>query len=31
LYNKGLEGANDYVQKYQETMSEMYDTLGEIQ
>ena len=31
LYNKGLEGANDYVQKYQETMSEMYDTLKEIQ
>ena len=31
LYNKGLEGANNYVQKYQETMSEMYDTLKEIQ
>jgi hypothetical protein len=30
LYNKGLEGANNYVQKYQETMSEMYDTLKEI-
>ena len=30
LYNKGLEGANDYVQKYQETMQEMYDTLTEI-
>ena len=31
LYNKGLDGANNYAQKYQETMSEMYDTLGEIQ
>ena len=31
LYNKGLEGANDYVQKYQETMQEMYDTITEIQ
>lgn len=31
LYNKGLEGANDYVEKYQETMQEMYDTLTEIQ
>ena len=31
LYNKGLEGANDYVQKYQQTMQEMYDTLTEIQ
>ena len=31
LYNKGLEGANDYVQKYQQTMQEMYDTLAEIQ
>ena len=31
LYNKGLEGANDYTQKYQETMQEMYDTLTDIQ
>lgn len=31
LYNKGLEGANDYAQKYQQTMQEMYDTLTEIQ
>ena len=30
LYNKGLEGANDYAQKYVETMSEMNDTLAEI-
>ena len=31
LYNKGLEGANDYTQKYQQTMSEMTDTLKTIQ
>ena len=31
LYNKGLEGANNYAQKYADTMSEMYDTLREIQ
>lgn len=31
LYNKGLEGANDYAQKYQSTMSEMYDTMTELQ
>lgn len=31
LYNKGLEGANDYTQKYQSTMSEMTDTLSQIQ
>ena len=31
LYNKGLDGANNYVQKYQQTMSEMYDTLTDIQ
>ena len=31
LYNKGLEGANDYTQKYQQTMSEMTDTLKQIQ
>jgi hypothetical protein len=30
LYNKGLEGANDYAQKYQSTMSEMYDTMTEL-
>ena len=31
MYNKGLEGANDYAQKYQQTMQEMYDTLADIQ
>ena len=31
LYNKGLDGANDYAQKYQQTMQEMYDTLADIQ
>ena len=31
LYNKGLDGANDYAQKYQQTMSEMTSTLQEIQ
>lgn len=31
LYNIGLEGANNYTQKYQETMREMYDTLTELQ
>ena len=31
LYNIGLEGANNYTQRYIETMSEMYDTLTEIQ
>lgn len=31
LYNIGLEGANDYAQKYQETMQEMYDTITEIE
>ena len=30
LYNIGLEGANEYVQKYQQTMSEMYDTLTSL-
>lgn len=30
LYNKGLEGANNYAQKYIETMSEMNDTITEI-
>lgn len=31
LYNKGLEGANGYAEKYQQTMQEMYDALTEIQ
>ena len=31
LYNKGLEGANDYTQKYQQTMAEMQDSLTQIQ
>ena len=31
LYNIGLEGANDYAQKYQQTMQEMYDTMADIQ
>ena len=31
LYNKGLEAANNYVQKYQQTMAEMYDELAAIQ
>ena len=31
LYNIGLEGANDYSQKYQQTLSEMYDTLTDLQ
>ena len=31
LYNIGLEGANDYSQKYAETMQEMYDTMAELQ
>ena len=30
LYNIGLEGANGYVQKYQQTMAEMYDTLTSL-
>lgn len=30
LYNIGLEGANEYVQKYQQTMAEMYDTLTSL-
>ena len=30
LYNIGLEGANDYTEKYAETMQEMYDTLTSI-
>lgn len=31
LYNIGLEGANGYVEKYSQLMSEMYDTITEIQ
>ena len=31
LYNKQLEGANDYTQKYQQTLSEMYDTMSSLQ
>lgn len=31
LYNIGLEGANDYAQKYQQTMQEMYDTFADLQ
>ena len=31
LYNIGLEGANNYSQKYAETMQEMYDTMAELQ
>lgn len=31
LYNIGLEGANDYTQKYQQTMQEMYDTFADLQ
>ena len=31
LYNIALEGANDYTEKYSETLQEMYDTLTSIQ
>ena len=31
LYNKGLEGANNYAQKYQSTLQEMSSSLNEIQ
>ena len=31
MYNKGLEGANNYAQKYVQTMQEMNDALAEIQ
>ena len=31
LYNKQLDGANDYTQKYQQTMSEMYDNMTLLQ
>ena len=30
LYNIGLEGANSYTEKYNQTMQEMYDTLTSI-
>ena len=31
LYNIGLEGANEYTEKYQQAMSAMYDELTELQ
>ena len=31
LYNISLEGANNYTEKYQQTLNEMYDTLTELQ
>lgn len=31
LYNIGLEGANDYTEKYQQTLQEFYDTMTELQ
>jgi hypothetical protein len=31
LYNKGLEGAQTYMEKYSSTLSEMYDTLTDLQ
>lgn len=31
LYNIGLEGANSYTEKYQQTLNEMYDTLTDLQ
>ena len=31
LYNIGLEGTNEYAEKYQQTLNEMYDTLNDIQ
>ena len=31
LYNIALDGANDYAQKYQSTLNEMYDTLTDLQ
>ena len=30
LYNIGLEGANDYTQKYQETLNQMHDEISEL-
>ena len=31
LYNIGLDGANKYTEKYQQTLSEMYNTLTQLQ
>ena len=31
LYNIGLEGANQYTEKYQQTLGEMYSTLTDLQ
>ena len=31
LYNIGLDGANNYTEKYQQTLSEFYDTMTELQ
>ena len=31
LYNIGLDGANQYTEKYQQTLSEMYSTLTDLQ
>jgi hypothetical protein len=31
LYNIGLEGANEYTQKYQQTLSEFYDEMTDLQ
>ena len=31
LYNIGLEGANQYTEKYQQTLSEFYNTMTELQ
>ena len=31
LYNIGLEGANNYTEKYQQTLNEMYSTLTDLQ
>ena len=31
LYNIGLEGTNNYTQKYQETLNEFYDTMTSLQ
>ena len=31
LYNIALEGANEYTEKYQQTLNEMYDTLTDLQ
>ena len=31
MYNIGLEGTNNYTQKYQETLNEFYDTMTSLQ